>query len=54
MLLHCNGKLDEMIEVAGEAPVLSGEAKARADRALASRRRRSPRRARPRGRVSRR
>jgi beta-N-acetylhexosaminidase len=38
MLLHCNGKLDEMVEVAGEAPVLSGEAKARADRALASRR----------------
>lgn len=38
MLLHCNGKLDEMVEVAGEAPVLSGDAKARADRALASRR----------------
>jgi beta-N-acetylhexosaminidase len=38
MLLHCNGKLDEMVEVATEAPPLTGEAKARADRALASRR----------------
>jgi beta-N-acetylhexosaminidase len=38
MLLHCNGKLDEMRDVADEAPLLGGEAKARADRALAARR----------------
>ncbi|HEY0330813.1 MAG TPA: beta-N-acetylhexosaminidase [Rhodopseudomonas sp.] len=37
MLLHCNGKLDEMHAVADAAPWLAGEAKARADRALASR-----------------
>lgn len=37
MLLHCNGKLDEMQAVAAEAPLLAGEAKARAERALASR-----------------
>ncbi len=37
MLLHCNGKLDEMQAVADAAPWLAGEAKARADRALASR-----------------
>ena len=37
VVLHCNGKLDEMIEVAGESPMLAGEALARADRALASR-----------------
>jgi beta-N-acetylhexosaminidase len=38
MVLHCNGKLDEMREVARETPELSGEALARAGRALASRR----------------
>jgi len=38
MVLHCNGKLDEMREVATEAGELSGEALARARRALASRR----------------
>jgi beta-N-acetylhexosaminidase len=38
MVLHCNGKLDEMRAVAGETPVLTGEALARARRALASRR----------------
>ena len=38
MVLHCNGKLDEMREVAAEAGELSGEALARARRALASRR----------------
>jgi beta-N-acetylhexosaminidase len=38
MVLHCNGKLDEMREVAREAPVLSGKALDRAKRALATRR----------------
>jgi beta-N-acetylhexosaminidase len=38
MVLHCNGKLDEMREVAREAPELSGKALERAIRALASRR----------------
>ncbi len=38
MVLHCNGKLDEMQQVADETPVLAGEALTRADRALASRR----------------
>jgi beta-N-acetylhexosaminidase len=37
MVLHCNGKLDEMREVAGQTPVLSGVALERASRALASR-----------------
>jgi beta-N-acetylhexosaminidase len=37
MVLHCNGKPDEMREVARETPELSGEALARAKRALASR-----------------
>jgi len=37
VVLHCNGKLGEMLEVANEAPLLAGEALARADRALASR-----------------
>jgi beta-N-acetylhexosaminidase len=38
MVLHCNGKLDEMREVARETPELSGKALERAQRALASRR----------------
>src|SRR4030088_1221509 len=38
MVLHCNGKLDEMREVARETPELSGKALERARRALASRR----------------
>jgi len=38
VILHCNGKLDEMREVAAAAPMLSGEAAARADAALAQRR----------------
>jgi beta-N-acetylhexosaminidase len=38
MVLHCNGKLDEMREVAHETPELSGRALERAGRALASRR----------------
>src|SRR5271163_1606744 len=37
MVLHCNGKLDEMRAVARQAPELSGEALQRARRALASR-----------------
>ena len=38
MVLHCNGKPDEMRDVAGETPELAGEALDRARRALASRR----------------
>jgi beta-N-acetylhexosaminidase len=38
MVLHCNGKLDEMREVARQTPELSGRALERATRALASRR----------------
>ena len=38
MVLHCNGKLEEMREVAAETPELSGKALDRAGRALASRR----------------
>src|SRR6201996_6990778 len=37
MALHCNGKLEEMREVAAETPELSGTALGRAERALASR-----------------
>src|SRR5262245_53259831 len=37
MVLHCNGKLDEMRDVAGQTPELSGAALERAKRALASR-----------------
>jgi beta-N-acetylhexosaminidase len=37
MVLHCNGKLDEMREVASQAPELSGKALERAVKALASR-----------------
>jgi beta-N-acetylhexosaminidase len=37
MVLHCNGKLDEMREVAAATPELSGKALARAKAALASR-----------------
>jgi beta-N-acetylhexosaminidase len=37
MVLHCNGKLDEMREVAHETPELSGNALQRARMALASR-----------------
>ena len=38
MVLHCNGKLDEMRDVALNTPLLSGMAKRRAGEALASRR----------------
>ncbi len=37
LVLHCNGKLDEMRAVAAEAPELTGEAARRADAALAVR-----------------
>jgi beta-N-acetylhexosaminidase len=37
MVLHCNGKLDEMRAVAGETPLLDGVALERAKRALKSR-----------------
>jgi len=37
MVLHCNGKLDEMREVARATPELSGQGLERARRALASR-----------------
>ena len=37
VVLHCNGKLDEMTEVVGASPELSGEALRRANFALAAR-----------------
>jgi beta-N-acetylhexosaminidase len=37
MVLHCNGRLDEMQAVAAETPELAGQALTRADRALAAR-----------------
>ena len=37
MVLHCNGKLEEMRDVARETPELTGEALQRATRALGSR-----------------
>ena len=42
MVLHCNGKLHEMRDVARETPELSGKALERAKRALASRRQPQP------------
>jgi beta-N-acetylhexosaminidase len=42
MVLHCNGKLDEMREVASQTPELSGRALQRANKALASRREPQP------------
>jgi beta-N-acetylhexosaminidase len=42
MVLHCNGKLDEMRDVARETPELAGEALNRANRALASRKQPEP------------
>jgi beta-N-acetylhexosaminidase len=38
VVLHCNGKMPEMQEVAAEAPVLAGEALRRAEQALSARR----------------
>src|SRR5580704_13412226 len=37
MVLHCNGKMPEMLEVAAAAPLLEGEAARRAEAALAAR-----------------
>ena len=37
MILHCNGKLDEMREVAANTPLLAGQALARANATLAAR-----------------
>ncbi|WP_375414925.1 beta-N-acetylhexosaminidase [uncultured Bradyrhizobium sp.] len=42
MVLHCNGTLDEMREVARETPELAGKALERASRALASRKAAQP------------
>jgi beta-N-acetylhexosaminidase len=42
MVLHCNGKLDEMRDVAGQTPELSGKALERAVKALASRKQPAP------------
>jgi beta-N-acetylhexosaminidase len=42
VVLHCNGKLDEMRDVARETPELTGEALDRAKRALASRKQPEP------------
>jgi beta-N-acetylhexosaminidase len=42
LVLHCNGKLDEMTEVAAVSPRLAGEALRRAEAALACRRRSDP------------
>ncbi|MCA6114027.1 beta-N-acetylhexosaminidase [Bradyrhizobium sp. WSM 1738] len=42
MVLHCNGKLDEMRDVARETPELTGEALERARRALALRKQPEP------------
>src|ERR1700761_56906 len=42
MVLHCNGNLEEMQEVARETPELAGKALERANRALASRRQPQP------------
>ena len=36
VVLHCNGVMDEMVPIASAAPVLSGEAKQRAARAMAA------------------
>jgi beta-N-acetylhexosaminidase len=42
MVLHCNGKLDEMRDVASETPVLAGKALERARAAVAARRQPQP------------
>jgi beta-N-acetylhexosaminidase len=43
VVLHCNGVLSEMVEVAGEAPTLTGDAARRAEAALAARQPAAPR-----------
>jgi beta-N-acetylhexosaminidase len=42
LVLHCNGVLSEMLEVAAQAPALAGEAARRAEVALAARRTPTP------------
>lgn len=42
LVLHCNGRLDEMQAVADAAPLLAGEAQRRTDAALAARRTPAP------------
>jgi beta-N-acetylhexosaminidase len=42
MVLHCNGKLDEMRDVVSETPVLAGKALERAQAAIAARRQPQP------------
>ncbi len=42
VVLHCNGKLDEMRQVAAAAPLFAGKAARRADAALAARRKPEP------------
>jgi beta-N-acetylhexosaminidase len=42
MVLHCNGRPDEMAEVAASVPELEGTALARANAALAARKPRQP------------
>lgn len=42
MVLHCSGDLAEMVQVAAATPLLAGQGAARADRALAARRRPQP------------
>jgi beta-N-acetylhexosaminidase len=42
MILHCNGKMDEMIAVAAAAPQLAGDAARRAAAALAQRKPAAP------------
>jgi beta-N-acetylhexosaminidase len=37
MVLHCNGRMEEMLEVAAVAPLLAGEAACRAEAAIAAR-----------------
>jgi len=34
VVLHCNGRMDEMTEIAGASPILEGEALRRAQAAL--------------------
>jgi beta-N-acetylhexosaminidase len=42
VVLHCNGALAEMVEVAAAAPSLAGEAARRADAALAAKKPAAP------------
>jgi beta-N-acetylhexosaminidase len=42
MVLHCNGKMPEMLAVAAEAPLLAGEAARRAESALTARKPAAP------------